>query len=519
MVTEAQALSPITFVHPEFHGTAVTDYVPDPTLTTYQRTAHLLKEFRQIAEDASTHPLIVAKEARLTGVDNALHAQAETENRTRSFGYVSDIHGLNDEQFQKLRDTLAQGNFDQVFFIGDIGGSEHLAKLQRLYYQGEDNLTGKVGVNKYKELQKEGADDARILQELKGGYLNMYQYVKVLEKHGNLLDEEAREMAEQLTDEQILEGIKWIGKHRHYGHFVSDTQGGIINDHVIATLAADVESYYDRFAHMIAELHLNSKTRTFVLQGNWDARLPFDFKAGTDTPEPLDPEQRRFNESAFFKKKGIPYFTRTGLVETDQAVHVMVPFDSVAKDVDSEKADLTTLKINRLSRRLEKARNKRKNIVMVTHAVPAWERHGRTAAPGEAQTTERNLQKLVGELHPDQVIYGHEHAWRKGTDGQLIDLDTRYRLTSEDGAIQVGTDEHLEELDKRSDGVVAVHLPIPAIQNFNGIATMELPTRAKNFRSRGNGGKNSPLRVGREVVILKKVSEELPTQKILTPVR
>ena len=467
-----------------------------------RRAMGLRHAINETAGQLGTDPFIVAKEVRLAQTQNALKAREIEEQRVRRYGYVGDIHGLSDADFAKLRTTLAQENFDQVFFIGDIGGSEKLARLQRIFYQGGGGATDNQLWNRYQQLSKEGANDQTFLTELKPGYLNLATYERVLAKHGKLPEEKARQQAEELTDEQILAGIKKLAKYKHYGHYVSD-----LSDDIITTLATDVEGYYERFSHMVAELRLHTKAKVYTIQGNWDARLPFDFEAGTEMPVPLPEKKRRFNVGKFFADNGIVYFKTIGTVETNESVHILVPFDTVTKPAAHDT-------IAKLQKAISKARKDGKTIIMVAHAVPSWERHKKPST-GEGQLTETNLQKLVTDLDPDELVYGHEHFIRKDENGNPI-LDVKYRVIKEKGKITIGENEKLQELGKKTSGTIASHIPIPG-EPFNGIASVEIALQRKNKAPRGRGGLRSPVRVGKNNIIQRRMSDKLPGAEILHP--
>lgn len=492
------------FAHPEF---------TDSQLSHMQKALLLRREIKFRADNLVTHPFAIIKELRLGRADNPLKALEIQEKYSEREAYVGDIHGLTDANFTKLRESLLVGAFDNVFFIGDIGGSEKLSKLQRLFYQGEDNLTGNKLYNRQKQLIAEGADDARLLEELREGYQNIHAYERELESHGKISAEEARRIAGDLPADKVLEGLKRIQRFKHYGHYVSN-----LSDQAIIELAADVESYYDRFAQLAAEIRFNTKAKVYVVRGNWDARLPFDFERDTEDPVALQPEKRRFQDGKYFEDHGIPYFSNLGTVVTQEAVHVLVPFDSVAQSVDVTGGILTSERVARIKAIVDQAREEKKRVTMVAHAVPAWEMH-RKPTNSEGRESEKNLRTLISAFEPDEIVYGHEHVIRKDEKGNPLPLDTKYRFMSNDGEISLSaSDESLNELDQniKKGQILATYVPVPG-EPFNGIASVDVPRwPVKDRRPRGTGGKASPVRVGRAVVPLKKIGKRLPTHKILS---
>ena len=458
-----------SYIHPAFE--------PSPM----QRAMALRREINLQADRHVTHPFIVIKELRQARADNALKALEIQERYTTRYGYVGDLHGLDDETFAKLRKTLLTEGFDHIFFIGDIGGSASLARLQRLFYQGSDSPKDNKLWNRYQQLKKADVDEKTILHELKEGYLNLHAYELVLENHGRLSDQEAREQAERLADEEILQKILWAVKHKHYGHYVSD-----LSDQIITTLASDVESYYERFARMVAEIRLTTKAKVHVIRGNWDPRLPFDFEKGTEDPVPLVEQRRRFQDRKYFQEKGIEYYATVGFVETTDALHVLVPFDAVAKWIGEEGSLITPERLETYRRQVEEARLVNRTVIMVAHAVPAYRMH-RKPSTIEGQVTEGNLRRLIGKLQPDEIVYGHEHFVRQDESGNYLHLDTKYRLyvLGEENVKDSGQDEQLADLDQKTEGVIATYVPI-STENFSGVASLEVPKKVKNNRNRSN---------------------------------
>ncbi len=480
-----------------------------------RRATVLRREIFQTADQTGTHPSFVIQTIR-TGQAETPAKRLEVEERySRHYAYVGDIHGLKEPEFVKLRESLMAGSYDAVFVIGDIGGSEKLARLQRLFYQGSDSLTDNLLVNRYKQLKAENADDDKFLAECQQGYKNIYAFQKGLESGNHMTEEEARRLADELTPEQILAGIHKIGKYVHYGHYVSN-----LPDAAIISLAADVEEYYDRFATMAAELQLHTKAKVFALRGNWDARLPFDFEPGTDQPIPLSPKARRFNDIEYFKKKGVAYFSNLGTVETQDAIHIMVPFDSVAAKGSNGESRVGDDRITLFRERVEKARAAGKSIIMVAHAVPAQEMHYKPTTK-ESEAAERNLRRLIAALKPEEIVYGHEHAIVK-KDGNSL-LNHKYRLgVDEEGNVSTDTEyETTENLSVKQNGTtLASYVPIPG-EPFSGIAETYIPDKYLHLKNAGRrlrafGGLRAPVQVGSRPLEVRRIDQTLPTNEILS---
>jgi len=487
------------FMHPDF--VPLLDQTPTRVDDPRKNISPIRKAINEAAVAHATHPLVVAKELQLAKVDNQLEASTVERARTSRYGYVSDLHGLTDSDFTKLRETLVGGEFTQVFVLGDIGGSEKLTRLQRLFYQGGSTLEDNQFANKYKSMMAvPNANQDQAVDAVKPGYQNLRAYEIFLEANGKLTEEQAAEKAKEeigtLKPEDIKARILKALTHAHYGHYVSD-----LPDSAIISLQADVEHYYERFLTMAQEIRSRG-VDVFVIQGNWDARLPFDFEPNKPTAIPLPQEKRRFNPKEYFKRR-VPYFTSLGTVDSRDAVHIMVPFDAVAGDISET---INPDKLKSVKQRVEDARKAGKRVVMLAHAVPAWEKHSDKKPNKEGETTQEGLQKLIGVLAPDDVIYGHEHKARPNA--QSI-----YKITPGGERVEIGSDLELKDLastpkDKQA-GTQAVHLPIPE-QLKVGVGSLE-QARFGKPKPIGSGGKQSPIRVDRPVVKHVHISPELPT--------
>jgi hypothetical protein len=138
---------------------------------------------------------------------------------------------------------------------------------------------------------------------------------------------------------------------------------------------------------------------------------------------------------------------------------------------------------------------------------------------GEGEVTQKNLQRLVALLNPDELIYGHEHFMRKDQSGNHIDINTKFKLHKDyKGSIVVSSDQGVNELDDSPSGTVVSFAPKPT-EPYNAYSSRETPKwPVRNRRPRGAGGKAAPTHVGREVVSIVKVNnQDLPTVDIIYP--
>src|SRR4051794_30539655 len=102
------------FTHPDFHQALAE--LPKKAENPYDNFSTIRGVINRYADANHTHPLVVASQLQVGRTDNAMEAKEIEKSRIARFGYVSDIHGLTEEDFSKLRTTLVAGNFNQVFF-------------------------------------------------------------------------------------------------------------------------------------------------------------------------------------------------------------------------------------------------------------------------------------------------------------------------------------------------------------------------------------------------------------------
>lgn len=471
---------------------------------TLRRIGQIKSAISQTADQLGMHPLVVLQGVRVAQAQTAEQAIAIERERVHGYAYVGDIHGFTPAKQAEIEEPLLTGSFEQVFFIGDIGGSTKLARLQRLFYQGGNYPTDNLMWNRYsamaKEAQASGSDltDGVILSELKQGYFNIASFERVLAGKA-VSEEQARIQLSELSDGQILAGIKHIVRHQHYGHYVAD-----LPEEAIETLSQEVIENYARFGYFAQAIREQTGAAVFALEGNWDARLPYDFERGVDKAIPLPIEKRRLYAADFLKEMGVNFLTGIDSVETIDSMHVLVPFDPLIKPIDE-------LELEKLKADVERAKAGNKTITIVAHAVPSWEIHNGTPN-AEGKTTAANLMKLIAEIDPDEIVYGHEHFIRKDRDGQLVSADAKYRILIENGEARVEENMPVADLSNvegsRLDGVLASPLPMSDQLSGSRIATSErlIDTSHGNNIIRGKGGQASPIRVDRPVTKVRDIN-------------
>lgn len=493
------------FVNPEV-AAAVTprlsSIAPKGAERPFVRTIKIKNAIYQTAEELGMHPRVVLKELRLARAQTKEEALGIERASVSKYAYVGDIHGFTEQKQAEIEEQLLAGNFEQVFFMGDIGGSVLLARLQKLFYQGGNSGSDNLMWNRYKALAEEAAkegrevDDQTILSQLREGYVNIASFERVL-ADPSLSENQAKRQVSELSDEDVVAGVRWTVKHKHFGHYVSD-----LPESAIESLASEVRENYERFGKFAKQVKDETGAQVIALEGNWDLRLPFDFERDTEAPVALPIKDRRFYGADLLRQMGVNFVTTIETVETDNALHILVPFDPLTKPIDQDLlADLAI--------KLVEPSVKSKTITMVAHAVASWEMHGNKTPTGEGKITAENLMALVAALEPEQLVTGHEHFVRKDQNGQPMSADMKYIIYSNDGEIVSVSGDYsagdLTEIDKSQNTIKlgTVVSPVPMADQLTesriGVAE-NLRRKGRDINLiRGWGGKTSPVRVDRPI--------------------
>lgn len=200
-------------------------------------------------------------------------------------------------------------------------------------------------------------------------------------------------------------------------------------------MASGLESNAQKLVDTLTPI-MKKETKVFMLEGNWDARSPIDFKSGETTAVPLPPEQRLFNVGKFFEEKGINFLSKAGTLETKTSLHVLFPFDSLIgfSNLPKEEKD-------KIRQAVEQARQENKTIIVVAHGEPNWQIHNlkvKDAKPsGEHAQIIQGLEEALGIILPDEIIYGHMHDPLVDAQRNKQDVNTKYSLRTRNGKIEL----------------------------------------------------------------------------------
>lgn len=493
------------FVNPEVASAVIprlSSIAPKGAERPFVRTVKIKNAVYETAEELGMHPRVVLKELRLARAQTKEEALGIEQERVSKYAYVGDIHGFTDQKQAEIEEQLLAGNFEQVFFMGDIGGSALLARLQKLFYQGGNSGSDNLMWNRYKTLAEEATkegrevDDQTILSQLREGYVKIASFERVL-ADSTLSEDEARRQVSELSDEDVVAGIRWTVKHKHFGHYVSD-----LPEAAIESLAFEVRENYERFGRFAKQIKYETGAQVIALEGNWDARLPFDFERDTEVPVALPIKDRRFYGADLLRDMGVNFVTTIETVETDNALHILVPFDSLTRPIDQ--GLLANLIVQ-----VAEASADSKTVTMLAHAVASWEMHGNKTPTGEGKVTAENLMTLVAAVVPEQLVTAHEHFVRKDQNGQLMSPDMKYVINSKDGEVTSVSGDYdvkdLTRMDQSEDfsNIRVIVSPVPMSDQLSdsriGVAENLKDKASDKNLIRGLGGKASPVRVDRPI--------------------
>lgn len=436
---------------------------------------------RKTASENGVSPWDVTQAIRSYGIEDPEKLKAIDKRYKETIAYVSDIHGGNQDLYDRLN-GIAENPPEAVIFTGDIIGTKNFEDLQRLFYNWLNN-------HSRNELLRSNPDatDQEILSyadtkppedgfNLKKGFLKLREFELGLT--GKTAEEISEEL-EQLTDHDIADEIRRYAKYVHYGHYASN-----LPIETRQALANGLEENARRIMVPIKEIQAKGTT-VAVMEGNWDARAPIDFVPEVETAEPLDEGKRLFRPKKFFEDNGIAFYDALTPLETKTTLQILLPFDAIVGF-----GNILQDEIDNVKETVERARSERKSIVMVSHGEPNWRIHNMTVTnpvpTGEHLQVVTGLSKAISLFRPDEIVYGHLHEPLTNEAGEEQNSNTKYALEIGDD----GTATLIERPEDFSDNqTVASHL------QFRKTGELKSSRRDTRRKISGFGGNRQPARV------------------------
>lgn len=401
---------------------------PDTAPTAMTSPSALLKFVKETAINNNVSPWEVVEQIRTAGVEDPEKLAALQKKYKEKITYVSDIHVPDDDLLKRLSE-IADNPPSYLIFQGDMTGAKKLENFQTLFY----NYLNSHSRN---ELLKQNpqATDAEILAysgtnppekefNLKKGFIKLKSFELKLEEKS---DKEIESLLSSLSDHEIAEEIRKDAKYIHFGHYLANLPKA-----AKANLASNLQENAQKLVDSLSLL-ASKGIKIFVLEGNWDARGPLDFKPGEPTAVPVPPEQKFFNVSKRYQESGINFLTKAETLETKTTLHVLLPFYSLTSfnGLPKEEKD-------KIRQTVKEARQKNKTIIVVAHGEPNWQIHNMTvkdAKPaGEHAQVIHGFEEALCIILPDEIIYGHMHLPLADDQRKEQDINTKYALQIKNG--------------------------------------------------------------------------------------
>jgi predicted phosphodiesterase len=441
----------------------------------------LLRFVAQTARDNGMTKWEVAEEIRKLGITDPDELRSIESFYKEKIGYVSDIHGGDAEYLERLKGFSSQRQ-DVVIFEGDIVGTDKFSDLQRLYY----NYLNNHSRNEVLKNQKEVGDEALLKYAgtkppekdftLKKGFLKLRRFELELEGKN---PEEIEAALGALSDHEIAAEIRRYATYVHYGHYASNLPLRAREE-----LAAGMKGNAERILSVMKEMQAKG-TKVFVMEGNWDARAPIDFEAGTPDALPLPKDRRLFDPKAFFEANGVPFFDTITTIETETTLQILLPFDAITGFPNTDPAVIAKVKVEAAKALLVK-----KSVVLVAHGEPNYRIHhltsNGTTPAGEHTLIVNGMSAAIAAFRPDEVVYGHLHDSLTDEKGNKKDKNTKYALkVLKDGSVEPVPDSK-DFSDEQS---------VASYMQYRHFASMFISKRDSQRKVRGFGGNREPARV------------------------
>jgi hypothetical protein len=444
------------------------------------RPSALLSFVKETAKENGLSPWEVTQAIRSWGVDDP-EKLAEIQKRYKeTITYVGDVHGGNQELFDRLKE-LQENPPEYLIFNGDIMGTENFARLQFLFYEYLNNHSKNVlgtdpEISDQELLDSTGSNKNEEIFSLKSGFIKVREFE--LELAGKSKDE-IKEVINSLTDEKIADEIRRYSKYAHYGHYASN-----LPEAAKKNLAHGLEENAQKLVDLLLPL-MSKGSQVIMLQGNWDARSPVDFVPGEEKAIPLPENERLFSPRKFFEERGIKFFDKMTTIETKTTLQILFPFDSLVNF-----PNMSREKRQQLIEKVKKAREENKGIIAVGHGEPNFEIHNLhkpdNKSTGEHALVVKGFTEALSIILPDEIVYGHMHFPLNDKDSAEMDINTKYALALDNEGVP-SLIENTSKFDK--DSMLASYVPL------GRIAEIQVPRFAKNKKIDGVGGQRQPAKV------------------------
>ena len=285
---------------------------------------------------------------------------------------VSDLHGRVPKDLEFFSKTF----HGPVVFLGNVVGTSNLDQLQKMFYDDLYNPIKELFRTKpepsLREITLFPIGDSRILYDGCTGlerFLNQFGKFRI---------------------NSFSKFVYGIAQYAHFGHFIGNLPIGIRE-----VLQEDMETNSGKIVNLMTNFTARNQD-VFVVEGNCDARTPFDFcptKECNSVPVP----QRSFNFKDFLLglDPKIHYFDTVGTVKFEENVFVFWPFDC------STTPTLVP----------EIYREDIKKVVLFSHSQADWQSvNNDIPMTNEDVKVQKVMAQVITDLNPDLIVHGHLHV-------------------------------------------------------------------------------------------------------------
>ncbi len=344
----------------------------------------------------------------------------------QEFVFVGCVHMANDHILNRLA-RVADDPPDYLIFTGDVTGSQQLEEFKCLFYNHVYNRARReLGIGTSTD---QSLSDSELLDyvgdnppspgsTLKKGYRALMGYQYLLEGQSPI---EANTAASALPDQEIAEGIRRIARDfEYYGPWVK-TLPEAVRRGVVATLKLDAEKLVAAVEPM-----REAGTKVIMVGGNWDN--------AQNTAENTIGEGIDVSDTIpFFREHGIDFHYCIGHQITKYAMLIFPPYWELARCSND-----TFVRLQNVLRNYDVRLGS--TVIAVAHGAPSWQVHNPTAvdAPtGDRKTVLDTLDKVLAQINPDEVVYGHEHNPLKDIEGRQLPLNTKYLMRADGETVRL----------------------------------------------------------------------------------
>lgn len=319
---------------------------------------------------------------------------SDINNSNYEYLFISDIHGRSKKLEEELLLIARETNPNIVFFLGDIVGTDKLAKLQQLFYNRVFNHIKNIDLEELSDQQVLAIQIDNKENTIADGCLEIINFLQQLKS--------------SYQRKSKANFVREMRRYSHFGHFIS-----CLPKTIKEILKKDLEKNAAAIINIMTQF-TNKGSKVIVVEGNWDARTPLDFYPDKRLCKPLPVKDRDFYFKDFLQSlnKKVIYFNQPGIIEEKNKIFVLWPFDAAINGTLFPQLNL---------------KQQEKTTILVSHAQIKWEPvKGDISKTDENEKIEENMDDIL--INSDIVVHGHLHDSLNGWSGYISQRRKVYYL-------------------------------------------------------------------------------------------